>query len=132
MEEEKTEQTLGKELENLEKKTPFLIPLRWVGNEVMDCFSILHGDEWGGNFIAPVNPDAGSVRPIDFEDAHIQSIEVNLDRNNNIDSYQIHKTLHKTAGGDLAYRFSDSWRYGDPPPLMPIRVWLPLVVSSLP
>ena len=110
--------TWQKELENLEKETPFLIPLRWVGNENRDFFSILHGDEWGGNFIAPVNPDAGSVRPIDFEDAHIQSIEVNLDRNNNIDSYiKPIKNTHKTAGGDLAYRFSDSWRYGDPPPL---------------
>ena len=110
--------TWQKELENLEKETPFLIPLRWIENEDRDCFSILHGDEWGGNFIAPVNPDAGSVRPIDFEDAHIQSIEVNLDQNNNIDSYiKPIKNTHITAGGDLAYRFSDSWRHGDPPPL---------------
>ena len=34
----KPEQTLGKELENLEKETPFLIPLRWIENEGKDCF----------------------------------------------------------------------------------------------
>ena len=110
--------TWQKELENLEKETPFLIPLRWVGTENRDCISLLHGDEWGGNFIGPVNPDAGSVRPIDFEDAHIQGVEVSLNQDNNIDSYiKPLKNTHKTAGGDLAYRFSDSWKYGDPPPL---------------
>jgi hypothetical protein len=110
-----------KDLENIEKGTPFLIPLRWVETEDKECISLLHGDEWGANFIAPINPDAGSVRPIDFEDAHIQGVEVDLDQENNIISYiKPIKNTHRTAGGDLAYRassFWNSWKHGDPPPL---------------
>jgi len=110
-----------KDLENIEKETPFLIPLRWVETEDKECISLLHGDEWGANFIAPINPDAGSVRPIDFEDAHIQGVEVDLDQENNILSYiKPIKNTHRTAGGDLAYRASsswNSWKHGDPPPL---------------
>jgi hypothetical protein len=110
-----------KDLKNIEKETPFLIPLRWIGSKNEECISILHGDEWGGNFIAPINPDAGSVRPIDFEDAHIQGVEVVLDLENNILSYiKPTKNTHRTGSGDLAYRPSgswNSWKKGDPPPL---------------
>ena len=110
-----------KNLKNIEKKTPFLIPLRWKESKNKECISLLHGDEWGGNFIAPINPDAGSVRPIDFEDAHIQGVEVELDLENNILSYiKPTKNTHRTGSGDLAYRPSgswNSWKQGDPPPL---------------
>ena len=110
-----------KDIKNLEKDTPFLIPLRWIGSKNKECISLLHGDEWGGNFIAPINPDAGSVRPIDFEDAHIQGVEVVLDLENNILSYiKPTKNTHRTGSGDLAFRPSgswNSWKQGDPPPL---------------
>ena len=65
---------LFKQLLNHEQQIPFLIPIRWASTSTsidLQPISILHGDEWGGNFICPTSI-TGSLRPIDFEDAHVQ------------------------------------------------------------
>jgi len=103
------------------KNVPFLIPLRWDG-DTNRCYTLLHGDEWGGNFISPSNRGgSGSIRPIDFEDAHIQNIkreEVN-DSKHNITSYlkASMQDGHKMAGGLLAYRCFNGIGDRGPPPL---------------
>ena len=105
-------------LRDFEKTAPFIVPLRWEEKgEQTHCITLLHGDEWGGNFMAPPS-DAGSIRPIDFEDAHIQRVEVELNDQKNIDSYlkpSQDQESHKTAGGSLAYRVTS--RPGEAPPL---------------
>jgi hypothetical protein len=109
-----------------EKTAPFLVPLRWDKEERTRFITLLHGDEWGGNFMAPPS-DAGSIRPIDFEDAHIQHIKIELDPKNNIRSYLAtsqgqdsptsqNQGSHLSAGGKLAYRVTSYWS-GEAPPL---------------
>ena len=76
-----------KTLRDFEKMGPFLVPLRWKEKgEQTHCITLLHGDEWGGNFMAPTS-DTGSIRPIDFEDAHIQGVNVELDDQGDIVDY---------------------------------------------
>jgi len=106
-----------KNLRDFEKTAPFIVPLRWEKDEQTQYMTLLHGDEWGGNFMAPPS-NSGSIRPIDFEDAHIQRVEVELDDQKNFVSYlkpSQDQESHKTAGGSLAYRFTS--RPGKAPPL---------------
>ena len=105
-------------LRDFEKTAPLLVPLRWEKEQETRRFTLLHGDEWGGNFIAPPS-DAGSIRPIDFEDAHIQHVEVDVDDQNNLQSYLATSQgegSHLSAGGELAYRVTSGWS-GEAPPL---------------
>ena len=105
-------------LRDFEKTAPFLVPLRWENKEQTRVITLLHGDEWGGNFMAPPS-DAGSIRPIDFEDAHIQHVEVDVDEQNNLQSYLATSQgegAHLSAGGELAYRVTSYWS-GEAPPL---------------
>lgn len=105
-------------LRDFEKTAPFLVPLRWENKEQTRVITLLHGDEWGGNFMAPPS-DAGSIRPIDFEDAHIQHVEVGVDEQNNLQSYLATSQgegSHLSAGGELAYRVTSRWS-GEAPPL---------------
>jgi len=105
-------------LRDFEKTAPLLVPLRWEKEQETRRFTLLHGDEWGGNFIAPPS-DAGSIRPIDFEDAHIQHVEVDVDDQNNLQSYLATSQgegSHLSAGGELAYRVTTGWS-GEAPPL---------------
>jgi hypothetical protein len=105
-------------LRDFEKTAPFIVPLRSEKGEHTQYMTLLHGDEWGGNFMAPPSI-GGSIRPIDFEDAHIQRVEVKLDDQKNIVDYlkpSEDPESHKTAGGILAYRFT-SYRTGEAPPL---------------
>jgi len=108
-----------KTLRDFEKMGPFLVPLRWKEKgEQTHCITLLHGDEWGGNFMAPTS-DTGSIRPIDFEDAHIQGVNVELDDQGDIVDYlkpPEDSNSHKTAGGILAYRVTSYWS-GEAPPL---------------
>ena len=104
-------------LRDFEINTPFIIPLRKKEQHI-PFTTILHGDEWGGNFMTPPS-NSGSIRPIDFEDAHIQRVEVELDEQQNIISFLKPSECdesHKTAGGDLAYRVTNDWK-GETPPL---------------
>ena len=106
-----------KDLRDFEKTAPFLVPLRWEKEEKNRYITLLHGDEWGGNFMAPPS-DAGSIRPIDFEDAHIQRVEVDFDEQNNIQSYLATSQgqgSHLSAGGELAYRVTSGWLAEAPP-----------------
>ena len=76
--------------------------------------------------------DAGSVRPIDFEDAHIQHVEVDVDEQNNLQSYLATlqgEGAHLSAGGELAYRVHWS---GEPLRFMPIQPCQRSDASSLP
>ena len=101
----------------VEKMVPFLVPIRWEKHEPSRRITLLHGDEWGGNFMAPTSRE-GSIRPIDFEDAHIQHVEVEVDDQNNIQSYLATsqgQDSHLSAGGELAYRVTTSWSAQAPP-----------------
>lgn len=101
----------------VEKMVPFLVPIRWEKHKPSRRITLLHGDEWGGNFMAPTSRE-GSIRPIDFEDAHIQHVEVEVDDQNNIRSYLATsqgQDSHLSAGGELAYRVTTSWSAQAPP-----------------
>lgn len=102
---------LFKHLLDNEQQTPFLIPVRWVFNDKKDelePISILHGDEWGGNFISPTSI-SGSLRPIDFEDAHVQFLNNDFIVSEKDYCTKIESTNgHFTAGGRLAYRTQET------------------------
>jgi len=106
-------------LRDFEKTALFIVPLRWEKKgEQTHFMTLLHGDEWGGNFMAPTS-NTGSIRPIDFEDAHIQRVDVELDDQGDIIDYlkpSQDQDSHKTAGGSLAYRVTSYWS-GEAPPL---------------
>ena len=103
-----------------EQKTPFLIPIRWTAvdhEEKLQPVTILHGDEWGGNFICP-SSKTGSLRPIDFEDAHVHFLKNNpaLDNVSYCAPISIRKE-HIVGGGKLAYRIQKTADYDRPLPL---------------
>ena len=111
----------------IQSEIPFLIPVRWrinTKNGLIEPFTILHGDEWGSNFIAPSKNQTGSVRPIDFEDALIQD----LDNDKHSIELEMCKASRKfkTGTGPLAYRTEPTVKVGDPLPLFRYSVFCAL------
>jgi len=103
-----------------EQKTPFLIPIRWIAvgqGEKLRPVTILHGDEWGGNFICP-SSKTGSLRPIDFEDAHVHFLKNNSALDNVSYCAPISSEKgHIVGGGKLAHRVQKTADYDHPLPL---------------
>ena len=103
-----------------EQKTPFLIPIRWIAvdhEEKLQPVTILHGDEWGGNFICP-SSKTGSLRPIDFEDAHVHFLK----NNSGLDDMSYFSPISSergqiVGGGKLAHRVQKTADYDRPLPL---------------
>ena len=91
-------------LRDFEKTAPFLVPLRWEKKEQTRVITLLQDQM--DEFMAPPS-DAGSVRPIDFEDARIQHVEVDVDEQNNLQS----TSQHYKAKGLICLQ-EVNWRTG--------------------
>lgn len=87
------------ELVSVAKEGSTPVPIRYVDG---DAYLILHGDEWGNNFVAP-STSTGRLRPIDFEDFTVLNIDIQADASIRF----VETQTVESASGDLADRIGN-------------------------